>query len=101
MRKTIAMIGAAAAVLTTMAPVSFADAASRHHRHYRHTYTNSRGCQAERHSAATKGAIIGTVGGALIGNALSGGNRTAGTLLGAGAGAYTGHQIGKHNSRCR
>jgi uncharacterized protein YcfJ len=99
MRKTIAMIGAAAAVLTTLAPVSFADAATRHHnRHYRHYAAN---CQAERHRSATTGAIVGTVGGALIGNAVSGGNKLPGTLLGAGAGAYVGHQVGKHNSRCR
>lgn len=103
MRKTLAMIGAAAAVLTTMSPVSFADARPYHHyRHYRH-YSDDRGyrCAAERHRSATTGAIVGTVGGALIGNAVSGGNRLPGTLLGAGAGAYVGHQFGKHNSRCR
>ena len=98
MRKTIALVGAAAAVLTTLAPVSFADAATRHRHHARHhTYS----CQAERRRSATTGAVIGTVAGALIGNSVSGGNRTPGTLLGAGAGAYVGHQYGKHNSRCR
>jgi uncharacterized protein YcfJ len=99
MRKTIAMIGAAAAVLTTLAPVSFADAATHHRRHHYRHYSGN--CAAERHRSATTGAIIGTVGGALIGNAVSGGNRVPGTLLGAGAGAYVGHQYGKHNSRCR
>jgi hypothetical protein len=102
MRKTLAMIGAAAMVLTTVAPVSFADAHPRKYRHY-HRYANDRGyrCAAERHRSATTGAIVGTVGGALIGNAVSGGNKLPGTLLGAGAGAYVGHQYGKHNSRCR
>lgn len=99
MRRTIALVGATAAVLTTMAPVSFADAATRHRHHHYRSYAAA--CQRERHSAATKGAIIGTVGGALIGNSLSHGNRLPGTLLGAGAGAYVGHQIGKHNSGCR
>ena len=96
MRKTIVTIAASAALLGAMIPPTLADAHPRHHyRHYRGS------CAHERHSAATKGAIIGAVGGALIGNSLSPGNRLPGTLLGAGAGAYVGHQIGKHNSGCR
>jgi uncharacterized protein YcfJ len=43
--------------------------------------------------------VLGALGGALIGNAVSNGNRTPGTLLGAGAGAYVGSQVGKGH-RC-
>jgi hypothetical protein len=35
------------------------------------------------------------VAGGLLGNSVSNGNRTPGTLLGAGVGAYAGSQIGK------
>ncbi len=46
------------------------------------------------HSRKATGAVIGAVGGGLIGNALSHGNRRPGTLLGAGVGAVAGHAIG-------
>ena len=49
--------------------------------------------QANCHQRKVTGAIAGTVGGALIGNAVSGGNRLPGTLLGAGVGALAGHAI--------
>jgi outer membrane lipoprotein SlyB len=40
------------------------------------------------------GTVIGAVAGGLLGNAVShGGGRPVGTLLGAGAGAYAGHEI--------
>src|SRR5579862_220755 len=45
------------------------------------------------HQRKVTGAIAGTVGGALIGNAVAGGNRLPGTLLGAGLGAFAGHTI--------
>ncbi len=43
--------------------------------------------------------MIGALAGGLLGNSVSNGNRTPGTLLGAGVGAYAGSQIGK-GSRC-
>src|SRR5690242_18710662 len=49
--------------------------------------------EANCHQRKVTGAIAGTVGGALIGNAVSGGNRVPGTLLGAGLGALAGHTI--------
>jgi hypothetical protein len=45
------------------------------------------------HSRKATGAIVGAVGGGLIGNAVSRGNRFPGTLLGAGLGALAGHEI--------
>ena len=46
------------------------------------------------HDRRVTGALAGTVGGGLIGNAVSGGNRLPGTLLGAGLGALAGTFIG-------
>ena len=50
--------------------------------------------------AATKGTVIGAVGGGLLGNVVAGGgNKTEGTLLGAGVGAVAGHEIAKNKAR--
>jgi len=52
-------------------------------------------------SKAKNGAIIGGLGGALLGNTVAGrGNKTEGTLLGAGVGAVAGHEIGKGKKKC-
>jgi len=52
-------------------------------------------------SKAKNGAIIGGLGGALLGNTVAGhGNKTEGTLLGAGVGAVAGHEIGKNKKKC-
>jgi hypothetical protein len=52
-------------------------------------------------SKAKNGAIIGGLGGALVGNTVAGhGNKTEGALLGAGVGALAGHQIGKNKKKC-
>lgn len=40
------------------------------------------------------------MGGGLAGNMLGNHSMTS-TLVGAGVGAVAGHQIGKHNSKCR
>jgi uncharacterized protein YcfJ len=53
-------------------------------------------CQSRKNT----GAIIGGVGGALLGNAIShGGGRTGGTIIGGLGGAVVGHEIAK--SGCR
>jgi uncharacterized protein YcfJ len=54
--------------------------------HHRHHYRCKR-------SSGTTGAVIGGVGGALIGNALGGG--TVGTIVGAGGGALLGRHLDK------
>jgi len=52
-------------------------------------------------SKAKNGAVIGALGGALLGNTIAGhGNKTEGTLLGAGVGGVAGHQIGKGKRKC-
>lgn len=51
----------------------------------------------------TEGAVIGAVGGGILGNIVAGrGNRTTGTLVGAAAGGVAGHEIarGKYNRHC-
>lgn len=49
---------------------------------------------------ANNGALIGAVGGGLLGHTVAGhGDKTAGTLIGAGAGAVAGHQIAKSNAK--
>ena len=51
---------------------------------------------------ATNGAVIGALGGGLLGNTVAGrGDRTEGTIIGAGVGAVAGHQIAKSNCRHR
>lgn len=46
-----------------------------------------------------KGAVIGAVGGGLLGNVVAGhGNKTAGTVIGAGVGAVAGHEVAKRNN---
>ena len=50
--------------------------------------------------SATKGTIIGAVGGGVLGNVVAGhGAKTEGTLIGAGVGAVAGHEVAKHNAK--
>jgi len=98
-QKASVMLGAFATAASLAMTPSFADAHQRKYKHYHSTRAER--CYTARKNSAATGAVIGTIGGALIGNSLSNGNRTPGTLLGAGAGAYVGHQIGKKNARCR
>lgn len=76
------------------------------HKHYTHSQrvaanANARvqvqAPQRNCSSAGTKGAVIGGLGGALVGNAI--GHDTKGTLIGAGVGAVAGHQIAKNKCR--
>lgn len=53
-----------------------------------------------RGSASGVGAVVGGLGGALVGNTLGRGNgRTAMTIIGGGAGAYAGNEIEKNSNR--
>jgi uncharacterized protein YcfJ len=52
----------------------------------------------------TEGAVLGAVGGAVLGNVIAGrGSRGTGTLVGAAAGGVTGHEIARtrYNRHCR
>jgi hypothetical protein len=69
------------------------------HRYYAHYYRHYHryayaGCGYRRHRAGAIGAVAGAVGGGIIGGAISHGN-PAFTMIGAGAGALTGHAIGR------
>jgi hypothetical protein len=80
------------------APSPYYHARYRHHyyRHYRrYAYA---GCGYRRHRSGAIGAVAGAVGGGIIGAAITHGN-PAFTMIGAGAGALTGHAIGR-NSGC-
>ena len=56
-------------------------------------------CKDVRHEA-NKGTAIGAVTGGLLGNVVAGhGNKTEGTILGAGVGAVAGHQLAKKNAK--
>ena len=99
----ISTIAVAASTLSLMAAPTLASAHDRyyrdHHRYQARHYNNYDNCRADRHRGKATGAVLGALGGALIGNSVSHGNRTGGTLLGAGAGAYVGSQVGKGH-RC-
>lgn len=99
--KPFARLATGALVLATLG-VALPEGASAHgyYRYHRyHHYRHYSDCRAARHRHATNGAIIGAIGGGIVGNAMSSGNRGPGTLLGAGVGALAGHEIGK-NSGC-
>lgn len=91
MRKTIIAktLVAASAVAVMTAPVA-AEAQTRH----RHLVCNTRSAVKRN---ANNGALIGAVGGGLLGNAI--GKNTTGTLIGAGAGAVAGHEIAKSRAK--
>ena len=107
MLKFIRYAGAAAAIIVAAAPVASARTYTYYDRDGRAHYTHSR-VYAQNHDqrrtypvrdcgrSGTKGAVIGGIGGAVVGQAI--GHNTGGTLIGAGVGALAGHQIGK--SRC-
>jgi len=90
MRK-LALMGALVASLGVAATADVASAYPDHHRH--------RSCHYRRHRAGAIGAVAGAVGGGIIGAALTHG--AAGpTLLGAGAGALTGHALARGSTHC-
>lgn len=65
------------------------------------TAADARAC---RRLNKTEGAVVGAVGGAVLGNVIAGrGSRGTGTVLGAVAGGVAGHEIArnKYNKNCR
>ncbi|MBR0553773.1 glycine zipper 2TM domain-containing protein [Stakelama marina] len=49
----------------------------------------------------TTGAIVGGIGGGVLGNIIApGGSKTLGTIIGAGAGAIIGQQVDKGDVKC-
>jgi outer membrane lipoprotein SlyB len=103
-KPTLRKLACGALALATVAvglPQSV-DAHTYRHRVVRHTtyhhYASS--CHDHRQRRGANGAIIGAIGGGIVGNAMAGGNRLPGTMLGAGVGALAGHAIGKNSTRC-
>ena len=67
-----------------------------HHHHYDRGYSH---CKRDK---GTGGAIAGAVGGAIVGNAVAGrGDKTLGTVVGAGAGALVGRELDRGDIKCR
>ena len=97
MRKLMLAMGCAAMVVpaTMVVPVSQAGAQRYKYREWR----DNRGRLRCRKPDGTTGAVVGAVGGALLGRTIdSRGDRTLGTILGGGAGALAGHAIEKSNN---
>ncbi len=107
MRKMLLALGCAAMVAPSlMVTVTTADAQRRYRDSDRdgRVYRDNRGRLRCKKKDGTTGAIIGGVGGALLGRTVdTRGDRTLGTLGGAAAGALAGRAIdrGSGNDRCR
>jgi len=107
MRKMLLALGCAAMVAPSlMVTVTTADAQRRYRDNNRgdRVYRDNRGRLRCKKKDGTTGAIIGGVGGALLGRTVdTRGDRTLGTLGGAAAGALAGRAIdrGSGNDRCR
>lgn len=110
MRKIISAAIAAAMAMTVAAPASFAKTPpkgyyDKHHVwHAYHTTSYSRAkekCEAARQHASNRGAVLGGLGGAVLGSAIAGhGAKTEGAVIGGVGGVLTGRQLAKKNHRC-
>lgn len=89
MRKTILALTAASMTIPVVALPAAADAQYYRGRAYSYNYCRKHG--------GTTGAVVGGVGGGLLGRALVGG--TGGTLIGAGAGALLGRHVERTTKR--
>jgi outer membrane lipoprotein SlyB len=96
MRKLILAAGFVASLgVSGLADTAAAQPPYYHHYQHRH-YAR---CRYERHRSGAIGAVAGAIGGGIIGSALTHG-RAGGTLLGAGAGALTGHALARSTVHC-
>ena len=93
MYKLAIILGATATLITASAVPDAAQA----HRHHYHRYGS--GCQRAERRSGTGGAVVGGVGGAVVGNALTHGS-VAGTVLGGVGGALIGHKVGQDAHNC-
>jgi len=102
MRKLILAAGLVAGLgAMSAAGVAGADPYYDHggYHHYHHGYRHYDRCRYERHRSGAIGAVAGAIGGGIIGSRLTHGG-AGGTLLGAGAGALTGHALARSTVRC-
>jgi hypothetical protein len=110
MKKTIMISAALLSAFTfsiAAAPPSFAQRSgyydSHHHWHsYRKAPVRARtNCERDRQRASNKGAVVGGIGGAVLGGAVAGrGAKTEGAVLGGLGGVLAGRQIAKKDHRC-
>ena len=101
MRNLFLGLGAAALTATTLVIPTSAEA----RKHYYRTYNGRGGHTYCTRSGGTTGAVVGGVGGALLGNGIAGrGDKLLGTVAGGVAGAFGGRAIDRTitaNRRCR
>ncbi len=99
MRKSIAMLTAAALVAPTL-PAAPAVAKDGYYKG--RIWKDSKGRYRCKRSNGTTGLIVGAAGGALLGRAIdTHGERATGTILGAAAGALVGRELDRSRVRCR
>ena len=104
MRKLMLAFGCAAMVVPTMMIVPVSEAGAQRYRNS--DYRGTRGRVRCKRNNGTTGAIVGGVGGALLGRTVdTRGDRTVGTLGGAALGALAGREVERststRNRRCR
>lgn len=89
-------IVAAPAVDAKPAKYGFYDAKGNYH-----AYQTKAACERARQRASNQGAVVGGLGGAVLGSAVAGhGAKTEGAVLGGVAGVLAGRQIAKKDHRC-
>ena len=92
MRKLIAPAALIASVIAMTALPVAADAAPRTHKVWV--------CEKNVRQSSNNGAIVGALGGAVLGSAVAGhGAKTEGAVLGAGLGGLTGPPLAKKNAK--
>jgi hypothetical protein len=100
MRKMMLALGAFSLVLPTSMVVSAVGPMGKAEAKRHLKYSKKRGRYVCHKSGGTTGAIVGGIGGALLGRTIdTGGDRTAGTLIGGGAGALAGREIDRGSKR--
>jgi len=109
--RTFAIISAALLSVATLslatAQPSFAQRSGYYDSHHRwrsyekHPTSHRAKCERERQRASNKGAIVGGIGGAVLGSAVAGhGAKTEGAVIGGVGGVLAGRQIAKKDHRC-
>jgi len=94
--RNLMMVAAAAATLGMAVAPGLAQA-HRYYDHVHHRYYWR--CRAGQRRDTTTGTVLGAIGGGLLGHAI-GGRGAGGTIVGAGVGAYAGHEIARSNHPC-
>jgi outer membrane lipoprotein SlyB len=109
MRRFAMLSAGILSALALAAPASFAKQPTgyydSHHvwHSYQHSLTRAERlkCERARQNASNRGAVLGALGGAVIGSAVAGkGAKTEGAVIGGVGGVLTGRQLAKKNHRC-